>query len=170
MPSFSPYLPRRSRTHRARLSISNSLPVHTNGSSAVQEKLALNSHLTPWWLRLSIAVPCCRSCRLRIFVLNLRKVHDYATTRFGRRRGCSMLVALMLLAFFFVFALARRFGTHAKQWPLVKDTRTLVYGREDLQSIWKWEVGSGHYPSRKASMFLPFIFLYTMYAQNTTVV
>jgi WD repeat and SOF domain-containing protein 1 len=62
-----------------------------------------------------------------------------------------MLVLFILLAFFFIFALARRFGTHAKQWPLTKDPRTLVYGREDLQKIWKWEIESGHYPSRKAS-------------------
>ncbi|KAJ3574080.1 hypothetical protein NP233_g1987 [Leucocoprinus birnbaumii] len=55
-----------------------------------------------------------------------------------------------MLAFFFVFALGRRFGTHAKQWPLSKDTRTLVYGRADLQRIWQWEIASGHYPSRKA--------------------
>lgn len=62
-----------------------------------------------------------------------------------------MLVLFILLTLFFIFALARRFGTHAKQWPLAKDARTLVYGREDLQRIWKWEIESGHYPSRKAS-------------------
>ncbi|KXN83643.1 hypothetical protein AN958_01209 [Leucoagaricus sp. SymC.cos] len=147
---FSTYLPNRTRVQRGRPSSSNSLPVHANGSSAVQEKLALHPHLSPWWLRLSIPIPFCRMCPLRIFILNPRRLHDYATTRFGRKRGCTMLILFFTLAFFLVFALARRFGTHAKQWPLTKDTRTLVYGREDLQKIWKWEIASGHYPSRRA--------------------
>ncbi|KAF9452591.1 glycosyltransferase family 32 protein [Macrolepiota fuliginosa MF-IS2] len=145
MSSFSDYIPGRTRIQRA----SNGLPVHTNGSSAVQEKLALNPRHSSWWLRLSLPIPFVRLRPLRIVMLNPRKVHEYTTRRFGRKRGCSMLVLLMLLAFFFVFALARRFGTHAKQWPLTKDSRTLVYGREDLQRIWRWEIASGHYPSRR---------------------
>lgn len=160
MSSFSTYLPGRTRIHRTRRSTSNSLPVHTNGSSAVQEKLALHPHLaSSWWLRLSFPVPFIRTRRLRIYVLNPGRVHDYATARFGRKRGCSVLVMLVLLAFLFVFALARRFGTHAKQWPLVKDSRTLVYGREDLQRIWRWEIASGHYPSRRGSTYALLLFM-----------
>ncbi|EKM83504.1 hypothetical protein AGABI1DRAFT_66179 [Agaricus bisporus var. burnettii JB137-S8] len=129
---------------------SNSLPVYASGSSAVREKLALHPHLAPWWLRCTLPVPffCVRS--LRIFVLNPKKVQDYATRRFGKKRGCSILIFLVILTFFFIFALAKHFGVHDKPWPLLKDTRTLVFRREDLQRIWKWEIASGHYPSRKA--------------------
>ncbi|KAF5355904.1 hypothetical protein D9756_004160 [Leucocoprinus leucothites] len=147
--SFSAYLPNRTRVQRGRRATNNSLPVFANGSSAVQEKLALHAHYTPWWLRLTIPVPFLRR-PVRVFILNPRRLHDIATSRFGRKRGCLMLAMSLILAFFFVFALARRFGTHAKQWPLSKDARTLVYGRADLQRIWKWEIASGHYPSRKA--------------------
>jgi WD repeat and SOF domain-containing protein 1 len=163
MSSFSTYLPNRTRIRdRGRPSINGGLPQYANGSSAVQEKLALRPHLAPWWIRLNLPIPFLCSRPLRILVLNPRRVHDYMTTRFGRKRGCSMLVLFVVLAFFFVFALARRFGTHAKQWPLTKDSRTLVYGRKDLQSIWKWEIESGHYPSRKASAYPSHLFMILM--------
>lgn len=164
--SFSTYFS--SETQRGHTN-SNSLPVYANGSSAVQEKLALHPHLAPWWLRLSLPIPFLCTRPLRIFVLNPRRVHDYATRRFGRKRGCSILVFLIMLAFLFVFALARRFGTHAKQWPLVKDSRTLVYGREDLQRIWKWEIASGHYPSRRASAYI-FLSLYVFEMEKLNVI
>lgn len=57
---------------------------------------------------------------------------------------------------FIVFAIAQRFRTEEKQWsaPLFQgEPPTLVFGREDLQKIWQWEVQSGHYPSRRDSKF-----------------
>jgi len=149
-PPFTAYLPDRTRVQRSRRATNNSLPVFANGSSAVQEKLALHIHNTPWWFRIAIPVPFIHRS-LRFSVLNPRKVHDFAAARFGRKRGCLVLVMFFMLAFFSIFALARRFGTHAKQWSLSKDTRTLVYRQADLQKIWMWEIASGHYPSRKAS-------------------
>ena len=149
-PSFSAYLPNRTRVQRSRRATNNSLPVFANGSTAVQEKLALHIQHAPWWLWTAIPIPFFRRS-LRVVVLNPLKVHDFATVHFGRKRGRLVLVLFFVLAFFSIFALARHLGTHAKQWPLSKDTRTLVYRRADLQKIWMWEIASGHYPSRKAS-------------------
>lgn len=150
---MSSYFPEESQQGR-----SNSLPVYANGSSAVREKLARHPHLAPWWLRCTLPVPFLCVRPLRIFILNPRKIHDYATRRFGKRRGCTILTFFVILAVFFIFALARRLGIHDKQWPLMKDTRTLVFRREDLRRIWEWEIASGHYPSRRASAFVPLFY------------
>ena len=145
--------PQRSGTHRGRLSISNALPIYFSSSSAsstaVQEKFAKKALRSSWWIPLYI--PGLR--RLRVFFLNPRRLHDFSMTRFGRKRGSLLLCLSISCLIFFTFALAKRFGTHAKQWPtpFTGDPPTLVYKREDLQRIWQWEVTSGHYPSRQRS-------------------
>ena len=144
--------PQRSGTHRGRLSISNALPVYFSSSAsstAVQEKIAKKALRSPWWIPLYIPGPH----RFRVFFLNPRRLHDSSMTRFGRKRGSLLLCLSISCLIFFAFALTKRFGTHAKQWPtpFTGDPPTLVYKREDLQRIWQWEVASGHYPSRQRS-------------------
>ncbi|RXW22911.1 hypothetical protein EST38_g2926 [Candolleomyces aberdarensis] len=68
--------------------------------------------------------------------------------RFGRKKGSAVFCFLLFILCFVIFAFAKRFGSHTKQWPTFKDPPTLIFKREDLQRIWKWEVNSGHYPSR----------------------
>jgi len=56
---------------------------------------------------------------------------------------------------FIVFAVAQRFRTEEKQWstPFIPgEPPTLVFGRAELQKIWRWEVQSGHYPSSRDGM------------------
>jgi DDB1- and CUL4-associated factor 13 len=153
--------PQRSGTHRGRLSISNALPVYFSSSSAsstaVQEKYAKKALRSSWWIPLYI--PGLR--RLRVFFLNPRRIHDFSMTRFGRKRGSLLLCLSISCLIFFAFALAKRFGTHAKQWPtpFTGDPPTLVYRREDLQRIWQWEITSGHYPSQQRSeLFIIYIY------------
>jgi WD repeat and SOF domain-containing protein 1 len=146
--------PQRSGTHRGRLSFSTALPVYSSSSTsstAVQEKYAKKALQSSWWIPFPLYIPGLR--RLRVFFLNPRRLHDFSMTRFGRKRGSLILCLSISCLIFFAFALAKRFGTHAKQWPtpFTGDPPTLVYKREDLQRIWQWEVTSGHYPSRQRS-------------------
>lgn len=109
---------------------------------------------------MSLDIPGVRNRRLRIWVLNPARLHQLSVSRFGRKRG-PLILALACASFIFaMFALAKRFGTEEKQWPAPlfrEDPSTLVFGRDDLQKIWKWEVESGHYPSSHDSMS-PFSF------------
>lgn len=159
----SAYFPKNSRQnghHRARLSISNALPVYasSSSSSAVQEKYATRAQQFPWLIRASVRVPGLPLPRIRIYFINPRRLHHFSTTRFGRKRGSLFLCISISVLIFFVFALAKRFGTHAKRWPtpFPRDPPTLVYRRDDLQLIWQWELASGHYPSRQTGMFLSY--------------
>lgn len=158
----SAYFPKNSRQnghHRARLSISNALPVYASSSStAVQEKYATRAQQHPWFIRVSLRIPGIPLPRIRIYFINPRRMHHFATTRFGRKRGSLFLCMSISLLIFFAFALAKRFGTHGKRWPtpFPRDPPTLVHRREDLQRIWHWELASGHYPSRQRSAFVLF--------------
>ncbi|PPQ71004.1 hypothetical protein CVT26_014266 [Gymnopilus dilepis] len=150
----SAYFPKPHRQnghHRGRLSFSNALPVYTSSSTAVQEKYASRAHQYPWWISFSLRIPGLPMRRFRVFFINPWRLHHFSTTRFGRKRGSLMLCVSFLFLFFFIFALAKRFGSHAKRWPgpFTGDPPTLVYKREDLQRIWQWEVTSGHFPSRQ---------------------
>ncbi|KAF7306823.1 Pyruvate kinase [Mycena indigotica] len=89
----------------------------------------------------------------RRLLLNPRRIHQFSISRFGRRVGfVLMLVGLAssLFATFTLISLAKRIGTRETTWPaFVQDPPTLVFRRADLQRIWKWELASGHYPSRR---------------------
>ncbi|KAF9040506.1 glycosyltransferase family 32 protein [Panaeolus papilionaceus] len=152
----SAYFPktRQNGHHRGRLSISNALPVYSPSStnSAVQEKWAKRNQRSPWIIPISIRIPGLRVARIRLFFINPRRLHDFSMRCFGRKRGSLLFGLLVLLLFFFAFALAKRFGSHAKQWPTPfnGEASTLIFRREDLQRIWQWEVASGHYPSRQS--------------------
>jgi DDB1- and CUL4-associated factor 13 len=93
-----------------------------------------------------------RTRRLPLLVPNLVRLHYMTTARLSRRRGLLLLGVVTLLTIFSVLALSRRFGSQKHEWPkLISDPPTLVFRREDLQRIWKWEVESGHYPSSRTS-------------------
>ena len=154
----SAYFPKPQRQnghHRGRLSFSNALPVYSpssSSSSAVQEKYATIANKSPWIVFVSVGLP---TYHFRVYFINPRRLHHFSMTRFGRKRGSLLLCISFIVLLFFVFALTKRFGSHAKRWPtpFPRDRRTLVYKREDLQRIWQWEVTSGHYPSRQRGRF-----------------
>lgn len=87
-----------------------------------------------------------------------QRMYAHATSRFGRRRGCAVLLLAIVAALWTMFALAKRFGTHEKQWPTpFQSDSTLVFQRADLRSVYEWEIRSGHYPSNHRRECLPFI-------------
>ncbi|KAJ6575003.1 glycosyltransferase family 32 protein [Mycena capillaripes] len=118
-------------------------------SSTFQEE-KYHGRITPWFITFPLAVPGLRTRRLRIWLPNPRRIHQFSVSRFGRKRGFAVMVLVFAAMVFTTFALAKRFGTEEKTWPaFTGDPPTLVFRREDLQRIWTWEIASGHYPSRR---------------------
>ncbi|KAI6047722.1 hypothetical protein EDC04DRAFT_2863911 [Pisolithus marmoratus] len=127
--------------------LSNGLPSY---SSAVQEKMNRHGRSMSWVVPVTVPIPGVRTRRLRLYMPNLSRVHHLGISRFVRRRGPMVLCFLLIVSVFAVLSFARRFGPEEKQWtPNFGEPSTLVFGREDLQRIWKWEIASGHYPSKR---------------------
>lgn len=151
------YLPLPSRGnngYREKGRLSGGLPTY---STAVQEKLGhRHSHSLPWTTPITVPIPGVKTRRLRILMPNPARFHQFSITRFGRRKGPALLCLSVLAVFFTVFALAKRFAMQDKKWPTTPfgTPPTLVFGREELQRIWQWEIQSGHYPSGQKSMQL----------------
>ncbi|KAF8169519.1 glycosyltransferase family 32 protein [Pholiota molesta] len=130
--------------------MTSDLPSH---SSAVEEKLE-RQHRQSWTRPVSLSIPGVRTRRLRILVPNAGPFNTLRVNRMRRKRG-PLLVALACLAVFFtVLLVSKSFGRSdwGDQWQGGSTTEppTLVFKRRDLQKIWKWEIASGHYPSRHA--------------------
>jgi DDB1- and CUL4-associated factor 13 len=151
---YFPNAPRLSNGRRSNGRRSAGLPVYSTSSfssSVVQEKFG-HRNLSPWLISIPLPLPGVRF-RLRLLFLNPRRLHQSSVSRFGQLKG-SLILSLGFLGFlFFIFALAKRFGTPERKWPrlLLGDPPTLIYRREDLQRIWQWEIASGHYPSHSPS-------------------
>lgn len=134
--------------------LGNGLPTYSS-SSAVREKRHRQQHSSSWLTPVSLPIPGVRTRRLRLMTPNIARLHQYAVTKFGRRRGPFLLVVGFLAVLYLIFAVHKRFGTDDKSWPTplsLGEPSTLVYRREDLQRIWEWEVSAGHYPSARRSM------------------
>ena len=138
--------------------MSSDLPSY---SHAIEEKLERqhkhHSSLSGWTRPISLPIPGVRTRRLRILVPNAGPFNQLRVARMRRKRG-PLLVALACLAVFFtVVVVTKSFGRSdwSDQWTSSSsgDPPTLVFKREDLQRIWRWEVASGHYPSSQSSMF-----------------
>ncbi|KAJ7188594.1 hypothetical protein C8R46DRAFT_25494 [Mycena filopes] len=87
--------------------------------------------------------------RFKLVLPNLKAAYLTAISRFGRMRGALLILLTLLTLAFTIFALVRRFGSTHKKWPL-EESPTLVFKREDLGRIWRWEIASGHHPSRRS--------------------
>lgn len=129
--------------------LTNGLPKY---SSAVQEKMHRHTRSMSWTVPVSVPIPGVRTRRLRLFVPNPTRMQPLGLSRIGRRRG-PLVVGLLLVASLCVFfSFARKFGPEEKQWtPPFGESSTLIFGREDLQRVWEWEIASGHYPSKRES-------------------
>jgi WD repeat and SOF domain-containing protein 1 len=112
-----------------------------------------HAYTASWTIPVSLPIPGLRTRRLRLLVPNAARLHQFSVSRFGRRRGPIFLFLAALATVFTVFALAKRFGSEDREWPTLSpgEPPTLVFKREDLQRIWKWEIASGHYPSGQKS-------------------
>lgn len=146
---------RSASNQREKSRLTNGLPTY---SSAVQEKLH-NRHArtSSWFVPVSMAIPGVQTRRLRMLIPNPARLHKGSVTRFGRKRGTTLLCMGIVLITFIIFAFHQRFGSQEKQWPTISlpgDPPTLVFSKADLQRIWKWEIESGHYPSSRKSKFL----------------
>lgn len=139
------------RGPRERSRLTSVLPAHSN-SSAVQEKLHGRQHsrTSSWFIPVSVAIPGNR--RLRIAFPNPARLRPVNVTRLGRKRATLLCVGLVVFVFV-VCAFFQIFGSSGR-WPakLPGDT-TLVFEKEDLKRIWKWEIESGHYPSTRESKY-----------------
>lgn len=92
--------------------------------------------------------------RFRIYAPIPPTLYHKAVSRFGRRRGCLIILLGVVMTLWVVFAVVVRFANEEKDWPWPFRTRsTLVFQHEDLRKIWEWEIASGHYPSRERSEF-----------------
>ncbi|KAJ7129001.1 hypothetical protein C8R43DRAFT_896987 [Mycena crocata] len=85
--------------------------------------------------------------RFQLVLPNLKAAYVAAVARFGRMRGALVLFVGFTAFCFTVFAFVKRFGSTGRKWP-GGESPTLVFKREDLGRIWRWEIASGHYPSR----------------------
>jgi DDB1- and CUL4-associated factor 13 len=127
-----------------------------NHSSAVQEKLHRSNGSASWTKPVLLPIPGVRTRRLRIFVPNVTSFSQIRGSR-GRRSRGPLLLCFACMALILTVIVLR--SQSSRQWtenwpPTIGDSSTLVFRREDLQRIWKWEVASGHFPSRMTSTWL----------------
>ncbi|GJE91425.1 hypothetical protein PsYK624_075750 [Phanerochaete sordida] len=81
---------------------------------------------------------------------NVSRIYQGSQTRFGKRRGPTILFLALFAVVYVMVALTRRVGGNGGSWAdtlSFPDPSTLVYRREDIQRIWEWEIAAGHYPS-----------------------
>jgi hypothetical protein len=131
----------------------NGLPVFT---SSIHEKKLRHAKASSWTISIYLPIPGLRNRHIHIILPNLPLFQRFTLSHFSRRRGTLVLLLTCVSIVLTVFAIAQRFRAQEKQWaaPLFPgEPPTLVFGREDLQKIWRWEVQSGHYPSSRESAF-----------------
>ncbi|KAH8120448.1 hypothetical protein DFH11DRAFT_1685740 [Phellopilus nigrolimitatus] len=130
-------------------------------SSAVHEKTAINGGRlqSGFFTTFYVPIPGVPGRQLRAPVPVPPLLYYSTVSRFGRKRGCLVLLLGAFTVLWTVFAFAKRFGTEEKQWPTpFQSDTTLVFQREDLRKIWEWEIASGHYPSsRKSPLRNPYL-------------
>ncbi|KAJ7094023.1 glycosyltransferase family 32 protein [Mycena belliarum] len=118
---------------------SSALPLH---SSAVLEKEQLQrANNSGWWNPVSIPIPGVPSRRLRV---------PFPSIRLRRQRGPLLVCFACMAVVLTVVLVSRGFGRTEWDQNPPGEPSTLVFRREDLQRIWKWEIASGHYPSRQS--------------------
>ncbi|KAJ7874834.1 hypothetical protein B0H14DRAFT_3437619 [Mycena olivaceomarginata] len=98
---------------------------------------------------LSIPISVFGLFRFKLVLPNLKSAYFAAISRFGRMCGVLMLVLLLISSGFMIFAFVKRFGSPQRKWP-GGEAPTLVFKREDLGKIWRWEIASGHHPTRRS--------------------
>ncbi|EGO30952.1 hypothetical protein SERLADRAFT_404908 [Serpula lacrymans var. lacrymans S7.9] len=119
-------------------------------SSAVKEKLHRRQPTAQWSLPFAIPVSSPDMRRPRLRILSSTRTHHFKITRLGRKRKSLCRCLALLASIFALYIVVLRLGMEDRHWtPTFRDPSTLVFGRENLQKIWKWEIESGHYPSSR---------------------
>ncbi|KAJ7782792.1 hypothetical protein B0H16DRAFT_1658284 [Mycena metata] len=113
---------------------SNARPLALPKYYAPEDKYHKRPPPVQTWIKYPISA-C--GIRFQIVLPNAKAV----ISRFGRMRGALLALVTFLGLGFTIFAL--------RKWPL-EASPTLVFKREDLGKIWRWEISSGHYPSRRS--------------------
>ncbi|TFK29549.1 snoRNA binding protein [Coprinopsis marcescibilis] len=126
------------------------LPVYSPGEESPERRLKPGPP-QPWTSPVFVSIPGVHNRRLRIYVPNVVLLQRLRLSRLRRKRG-SVFVGILCLSLFFAVLLMTR-GMSGSDWKhewqnTVGEPATLVFHRKDLQQIWKWEIDSGHYPSR----------------------
>jgi WD repeat and SOF domain-containing protein 1 len=118
----------------------NILPTHSNSANVGAQHRRSSESFMPWTDPVSSFV----LRRLRVPLSDPRHVNPLDTRHGGRKKSklfqCLCIFSIGCIIFAFV------------KFIRSKDKRTLVFGRENLQQIWKWEIESGHNPSYRKSM------------------
>lgn len=124
---------------------------HTDSSSVPDKMDTTAAHNRSWLIPLPASAPGAKARRVRVRVVS--PAHVQPVSCLGRRglfsRCCAFLGGL-----FAVCAVLILLGTEETNWaPTFRDS-TLVFSRDELQRIWRWEIDSGHHPSSaKSEMF-----------------
>ena len=127
------------------------VPVLPSYSNAIEEKHRLTSRPSSWFITFDI--PLLKQRRLKLPIPMLRTTWRFRTSK----KGISVILWIVTILFTgFVFVLLR--ALYTQRYPpwtefIIGKHPTLVFGREDLQKIWEWEIASGHYPSSRRSRF-----------------
>lgn len=130
-------------------------------SSAIDEKRRSHSGAIPWTRPVFVSIPGVHTRRLRILIPNVAFLNSFRASRTARKRG-PFLVGVACMAVVCTFILVSK-GLGSSDWgePWQNgnpaEAPTLVFRREDLQRIWKWEIASGHYPSHEPSRLVFFM-------------
>lgn len=67
------------------------------------------------------------------------------------RRGLLSRCCAFLGGLFAVCVVLILLGAEETNWAVTFRDSTLVFTRDELQKIWRWEIDSGHYPSNAKS-------------------
>ncbi|KAJ6588431.1 glycosyltransferase family 32 protein [Mycena capillaripes] len=121
------------------LGSNGALPLHQ--SSAVREKEQLKSNNAAWFQPVFVPIPGVRSRRLRVL---------FPSVRLRRQRGPLLVCFACMAVVLTVIVVSRGLGRTEWDPESSGEPSTLVFGREDLQQIWNWEIASGHFPSRQS--------------------
>ncbi len=112
-----------------------------------------SSSLSSFFTTFYIPLPGIQGRRLRLPLPIPPRAYYASVSQFGRRRGCAIVVLAVVGVLWLMVSLTRRVRMAEQQWSQSSSsffpTSTLVFEREDLQTIWQWEIASGHYPSNR---------------------
>ena len=133
------FVAREGMVHRERPGRQNCLPAHRNTVHLGAHVRHGRSPSMPWLDPVLSSVPIVPARRLCAPLSSVRHVESLSGRRDGRKIGRLLLCLFIILTGCIFFALVKIFRS--------KDKQTLVFGRENLQRIWNWEIESGHYPS-----------------------
>lgn len=106
-------------------------------------------HSSSWFIPPPASTPIVQPRRVRVKIVG--HTHE-STISWLNHRGIFTRCIAFLGGLSAVCVVLILLGTEESSWtPTFRDS-TLVFGREELQRIWRWEIDSGHHPSNAKSV------------------